>query len=195
MDDLIEIRPGVWVNTTDKNAKFFYKEWDTGKIIKARRKQLRMTQGELGAKVGVTKSTISRYESGEKPELSIKNRFMIPKDLELRELGVHHVEYSECDMNMHMNNTQYHNMLWNRIDGMIGKELTSINIKFRTEARYDSDIVIYGAKLEDDELSGDSRAEEVYVFHTETEGRTNVEALIGVRKLRDEVPEYLRKIR
>jgi len=65
MDDLIEIRPGVWVNTTDKNAKFFYKEWDTGKIIKARRKQLRMTQGELGAKVGVTKSTISRYESGE----------------------------------------------------------------------------------------------------------------------------------
>ena len=138
---------------------------------------------------------LSNYEAGEKPELSIKNRFIIPKDLVLDKLGVHHVDYGECDMNMHMNNTQYHNMLWNRIDGIIGKELTSINIKFRTEARYDSDIEIYGAKLENKELSGDSRAEEVYVFHTETEGSTNVEALIGVRKLRDEVPAYLRKYR
>ena len=138
---------------------------------------------------------LSNYEAGEKPELSLKNRFMIPKDTELKDLGTHHVEYSECDMNMHMNNTQYANMLWNRIDGIIGKELTSFNIKFRTEAKFDSDIKIYGARLSDKELSGDSRAEEVYVFHTETEGKTNVEALIGVRELRDEVPAYLRKDR
>lgn len=37
---------------------------DTGKRIKARRKDLDMTQEELGQKAGVTKATINKYETG-----------------------------------------------------------------------------------------------------------------------------------
>lgn len=37
---------------------------DTGKRIKARRKDLGMTQEELGQKAGVTKATINKYETG-----------------------------------------------------------------------------------------------------------------------------------
>lgn len=37
---------------------------DTGKRIKARRKELDMTQEELGQKAGVTKATINKYETG-----------------------------------------------------------------------------------------------------------------------------------
>lgn len=37
---------------------------DTGKRIKARRKELGMTQEELGEKAGVTKATINKYETG-----------------------------------------------------------------------------------------------------------------------------------
>ncbi len=37
---------------------------DTGKRIKVRRKDLGMTQEELGQKAGVTKATINKYETG-----------------------------------------------------------------------------------------------------------------------------------
>ncbi len=37
---------------------------DTGKRIRARRKELDMTQEELGQKAGVTKATINKYETG-----------------------------------------------------------------------------------------------------------------------------------
>ena len=37
---------------------------DTGKRIRARRKELDMTQEELGQKAGVTKDTINKYETG-----------------------------------------------------------------------------------------------------------------------------------
>ncbi len=37
---------------------------DTGKRIKARRKELDMTQEELGKLAGVTKATINKYETG-----------------------------------------------------------------------------------------------------------------------------------
>lgn len=37
---------------------------DTGKRIRTRRKELDMTQEELGQKAGVTKATINKYETG-----------------------------------------------------------------------------------------------------------------------------------
>ncbi|MCM1233037.1 MAG: helix-turn-helix domain-containing protein [Ruminococcus flavefaciens] len=37
---------------------------DTGKRIKARRRELGITQEELGKKAGVTKATINKYETG-----------------------------------------------------------------------------------------------------------------------------------
>ncbi len=158
----------------------------------------------------------SNYESGEKPDLSISEKFRIPRDLQMEGCGVHHVELSECDMNMHMNNTQYANVLWNRIDGILGKELTSFSIRFRAEAKFGSDIMMMRsvqpgrggapehqnpdqAGSEQGGASGaaeqnlpgliipnygDRAADELAVFRTETEGRTNVEAVFGLRSIR-----------
>ena len=168
---------------------------------------------------------LSNYESGDRPELSINEKFRLPKDLVLEECGVHHVMLSECDMNMHMNNTQYANILWNQIDGILDKEITSFNIRFRAEAKCGSDIMMMrsapagsggarygdagsgGARYGDAESGGarredagsqgsgqglngliipkygDRAADELAVFRTETGGKTNVEAVFGLRSI------------
>lgn len=141
---------------------------------------------------------LSNYESGDKPVLSIGEKFRLPKNMEMQDCGVHHVMLSECDMNMHMNNTQYANILWNHIDGVLGKEITSFNIRFRAEAKCGSDIMIMrgvsaGGGGDDSEQSpggllipkyGDRAADELEVFRTETGGRTNVEAVFGLRNIK-----------
>ncbi len=48
-----------WEKSVEK-AEAFY----TGQILKESRKEARMTQGELAAKLNVTKSYISRVENG-----------------------------------------------------------------------------------------------------------------------------------
>lgn len=125
---------------------------------------------------------LSNYESGEKPELSIPQKFRLPKDLEFQNAGTYTVQLSDCDMNMHMNNTRYHDMLWNRIDDIIDKEVTSINIRYRTEAPCGGEINIYKCKAPA-EVYDDPRADEIYVFRTEVEGKANTEAVIGVKNM------------
>lgn len=127
---------------------------------------------------------LSNYESGEKPVLSIPQRFRFPKDTEFSDAGSYTVQLSDCDMNMHMNNTRYHDMLWNRIDGIIDKEVTSINIRYRTEAQLGENIDIFRGTVPL-ETAGDPNADEVIAFRTETGGKANVEALIGVRDVPD----------
>lgn len=140
---------------------------------------------------------LSNYESADKPVLSIDEKLRLPKKLEMAGCGTHHVMLSECDMNMHMNNTQYANMLWNQIDGVLDKEITSFNIRFRAEAKCGSDIMIMRgvpgsrkAKADDQNPDGlilpdygDRAADELAVFRTETGGRTNVEAVFGLRSI------------
>ena len=91
-------------------------------------------------------------------------------------------------MNMHMNNTQYANILWNQIDGILDKEITSFNIRFRAEAKCGSDIMMIRSVSPGDGLIipkyGDRAADELAVFRTETGGRTNVEAVFGLRRIK-----------
>ena len=56
---------------------------DTGKRIKARRKDLGMTQEELGQKAGVTKATINKYETGIVQNLQLSNIEDMAKALNL----------------------------------------------------------------------------------------------------------------
>lgn len=125
---------------------------------------------------------LSNYESGEKPELKIPSRFRFPKDVEFQDAGSYTVRLSDCDMNMHMNNTMYHDMLWNTIDDVMDRKVTSINIRYRTEAKCGGDVHISKGMVPP-EIAGDPNADAVFAFRTETEGSTNVEALIGTRKL------------
>ena len=192
--DTIEVR--TWT-AGERGATFFrgYKVMRDGECVAGASGDWAVVDVKDGHIYRTSEIDLSNYEAGDKEELAVPARFRIPKDVPLADLGTHHVEYSECDMNRHMNNTQYGNMLWNRIDGIEEKEITSYNIRFRTEAVLGSDIAIAGARLGDDALkiSGDERAEEVYAFRTYTDAGQNIEALIGVKSLTDEVPAYLRK--
>ena len=56
------VRPGVY---SKKVNGIELRRWDTGKIIAWRRKQLHLSQEELAKAVGLNRSSISRYESGD----------------------------------------------------------------------------------------------------------------------------------
>ena len=124
---------------------------------------------------------ISNYEMEEPHELPLPKRFRYDRDLEFEELDPFRVRYSFTDMNRHMNNANYHNMLWERIPDVENREVTSLNIRFMAEAPLGADIQIGMAKVTP-EFAGDASAEEVFAFRTEVNGRTNVELLIGVRQ-------------
>ena len=123
---------------------------------------------------------ISNFSKDELREPILPKRFRYPKDLEWKEMETHCVRYSECDMNRHMNNAVYLNLLWDLIPEVWDKEVTSINIRYMHEAAEGADITIRMTEI-DPAFAGDPDAEEVYGFHTEVDGQTNVECLFGVR--------------
>ena len=177
--DKLEVR--TW-NVEPKGATFVrgYMIYNEGKIVAKASGDWAVTDVSDGHIYKASEVDISNYEKDEPPELGIPVRFRIPRDLEMENKGEHRVEYSDLDMNMHMNNTNYLNMLWDIIDEVEAKEVTSINIRFRAEAPYKSEISIESAVLPVEE-AGDPRAEEVYAFRTFVDGNKNVEALIGVK--------------
>lgn len=59
----VERRPGVY-DIYNSAGDCIETIVNTGEIIKARRKELRMTQQQLADAIGTHKATISRYESG-----------------------------------------------------------------------------------------------------------------------------------
>jgi Acyl-ACP thioesterase len=136
---------------------------------------------ETGRLYRTNEIDISNYETDEIPELKLPKRFRFPKDADFREVGTHHVFYSEVDMNRHMNNTNYSDMLWNYIPGVTEKEVTTISLRFMKEAPLDADLRIEMAKLPEPDPS-DSKAEETYMFKSLVPGGTNVEAMFGMRK-------------
>ncbi len=128
---------------------------------------------------------ISNYETEEPLELRLPTRFRLPKDLAMEKAGEKTVFYSDVDMNVHMNNTQYPNMLWNFIPDVMEKEVTSVNIRFMKEAPLGSQLEIYMAKTAEP-MPEDERAEETYCFMSKINGEVNVEAEFGMRRLAPE---------
>ncbi len=214
-----DIETRTWTAGT-RGATFFrgYEVMRNGRCVARASGDWAVVDTEDGHLYKTKEIDLSNYESGDKPMLSVSEKFRIPKDLEMEGCGVHHVMLNECDMNMHMNNTQYANILWNHIDGILDKEITSFNIRFRAEAKCGSDIMIMrgipeglsdvadqspdgtGAAADRDIHArekgsqknsgllipkyGDRAADELAVFRTETGGRTNVEAVFGLRKIK-----------
>ena len=212
-----DIETRTWT-AGERGATFFrgYEVMRNGRCVARASGDWAVVDTEDGHIYKTKEIDLSNYESGDKPELNINEKFRIPKNMEMEGCGVHHVVLSECDMNMHMNNTQYANILWNQIDGILDKEITSFNIKFRAEAKFDSDIMIMrgvpavGKKSKSGEKAnaadgsdanhvnsddqnqdgliipkyGDRAADELAVFRTETGGKTNVEAVFGLRVIK-----------
>ena len=86
---------------------------------------------------------ISNYEEDEPINLDLPSRFRLPANLDYKKVGEKSIFYSDVDMNLHMNNTNYPDMLVNYIPDMIKKEVTSVNLRFMTEARLGEKLSIY----------------------------------------------------
>ena len=111
---------------------------------------------------------------------------VFPKDLEFEKVGDHHVFYSDTDMNGHMTNSNYPDMVWNYIPDVTEKEVTSVNIRFMKEAPMDSDLEIFMARPEL-ALSGDPMAEDLFGFKSIINDKTNIECLMGVRPVQERI--------
>lgn len=123
----------------------------------------------------------SNYESEEELDMTMPTRFRFPKDLEFVPVGSKRVRYGEVDMNMHMNNTYYVDVLWDYIPEILSKEVTSISLRYHAEAPLGSELEIAMAKLAEP-VPQDEDAEDMYCFKSTVGGELNIEAMIGVRQ-------------
>ena len=127
---------------------------------------------------------LSNYEMEEAHSMNLPDRFRLPKDAEYIRAGSKQVFLEDIDINRHMNNTCYADMLWNFIPDILEKEVTSVNLRYMKEAPLGADVEIYRTKLAAP-AAEDQNAEETYCFYSLVEGQTNVEAMIGVRKIQE----------
>ena len=123
---------------------------------------------------------ISNYEEGEPLEMTIPSKFRIPKDLVMKKVGENVVQYSDCDMNGHMNNTMYEDMLWNLVPDVQSKILTGFSIRFITAGMLGSKITITSAKAEEVVKDG-AGAEESWYFKTSIDDGHNIEAVMNFK--------------
>ena len=121
-------------------------------------------------------------------------RFVIPSDLTIDKTGTHTVSYSDADINGHMHNTVYPNMLCNYLPqqneetneetadagftihrenrpAITGKRISALSISFVTEARIGEKIDIYCGR----------DANGIYFFRTKHTENPSIKAGIEAR--------------
>lgn len=99
-------------------------------------------------------------------ELDSPKRVHIPRDLNLSLVGERPIYYSDLDVNRHMNNTNYPDMLCDFIPGMGNKRVITLSISFAGEAKLGEQLKIYMTE-----------SDGMYYFRTlRSDGAINVEA-------------------
>ncbi len=84
------------------------------------------------------------YRTDDMIELDLPARFRIPEEVSMRLVGEKTVEYADIDMNGHMNNTKYPDMICGYIeDGMKNHRIISMGISFVAEAPYHENLKVY----------------------------------------------------
>lgn len=114
---------------------------------------------------------IASYDFGfehEPPvEIDAPARVAFPKDLELEKVGERKIFFSDCDYNMHMNNTRYPDMICDFLPDIGKKHLTALTLSFVHEASMGHTLSVYRAKKD----------ENTYIFRTvDSDGTTCLEA-------------------
>lgn len=95
-------------------------------------------------------------------EVEAPTRFRPSKDTAFEELGSHRVTYSDCDENVHLNNTNYPSIFCSCLPTMKGKRVTRFSINYLHEARLGASFKIFGGKENG-----------AYLFKTELENGEN----------------------
>ena len=112
------------------------------------------------------------YENHPPLTLDAPSRIRIPRDASQKLVGEYTVRYNDCDINMHINNTKYPDILCGFVPNMLGKRVAKISISYCHEAPLGENIKVYIARGEEDDS---------YYFRTVREdGQVNVEAYLAL---------------
>lgn len=119
----------------------------------------------------------SQYEEDEPVHTDTPIKLKKIKGLNWKFAGSHKVTFDQIDINGHMNNTYYYNMLYSLIPSAGDYRIRGMGIRFMTEGVLDKDINVY--------IAEESKPEDrtVYYFYTEVDGRKNVEAMMEVERI------------
>lgn len=116
---------------------------------------------------------LSSYEPEEPNQLENPIRFRIPPEIQLTLAKEYTVRYTDTDVNGHMNNTNYPDMLFNAMPNPENKLIKSIAISYQNEALAGQVLKLYFGKM-------DGR---YYMRSILEDGRINVEAEIITESL------------
>ena len=121
---------------------------------------------------------VSDFENGysmdDMLQLDMPARFRIPQEINLSLVGERCVEYQDVDMNRHINNTRYPDILCGYLPTMEGMRVIKLEINYISEAPLGEALKIYMGS------AGDG----TYYFRTvRSSGKTNVEAEIMLEEI------------
>ena len=128
----------------------------------------------------VSEIDCSNFEVDLPHALDMPVKFHIPKEIGMKQCGEKEILYCDCDMNNHMNNTHYQDMLWNYVPGVEDKIITGFSLRFMKEAHLGKKLEIYIGQ-------GETTQEgmETWYFKTFVEGQVNLEAILRCRRIEE----------
>ncbi|MBQ7907067.1 MAG: hypothetical protein IJ309_03735 [Clostridia bacterium] len=114
----------------------------------------------------ISEADLSNYEGEEPLTLEGPLRVRIPNEVKMTLVGEYTVRYTDTDINGHMNNTYYPDMIYNCIPKPGSKFVKSLAISYANEAKIGDNLKIYMAFTDG----------KYYVRSVHEDGRTNIEA-------------------
>ena len=149
---------------------------------------------DLKTKKMIKVSTFSNLEELTNPDKrSGVELVRLKPDRELHSLGIRRVVYSDCDINQHLNNTRYADILCDMLDMHLetGRFVSSLQINFVDEARAGDKLEVF-ATSEDardrenqnqnqNQSDNQSQSEKRYVCGKFQDGHLCFEAEVGMR--------------
>ena len=123
----------------------------------------------------VTDVDLSNYEHGPlQPVESI--RFTAPEDIPA--IGTHVVAYHDTDVNRHMNNTRYPDLLLDHLPAFDGRTFAEFSIHYKAEAPLGETLTVCRSAGEE---TGDG--ERIYYRTLRADGSVNIDAQVLLKKL------------
>ena len=116
--------------------------------------------------IKVEDADTSNYSTDEPVKTEHPLRIRIPSALPMSLMGEYTVKYSDTDINGHMNNTNYADILCSYIPEIASLRVKSVGINYSAEAKLGETIKVYMSKIDG----------KFYFRTVRSDGKTNVEA-------------------
>ena len=115
--------------------------------------------------VKISEVDFSSFEPEEQLVLDAPSKVRIPNELKLSLVGEYTVRYSDTDLNMHVNNTNYPDMFFNYLPNPDQKIVKSVAISYVNDAKVGDNLKFYMGKTDG----------KYYMRSVHEDGRTNAE--------------------